>query len=75
MPATFEVDFFNNGVPIDVRFCSYNATLGAVSVLIPVPGMIATAQRSGVNNGVWVRTWDAFGNLDARSFHLTVTCP
>ena len=58
-----------------VTACTYVATLGnaTTTVLIP-PGSIGVASRSGNANGVLVETFDEFGGLADRPFHLAVIC-
>jgi hypothetical protein len=61
----------------DVRGCGYFATqgLGGSGPAIPEPGQIGTARRSGIDEGVFVVTRNAFaGDLTDRGFHLIVDC-
>ncbi len=68
--GAYEVVFNQN-----VAACTYVATLGnaTTTVLIP-PGSIGVASRSGNANGVLVETFDTFGDLTDRPFHLAVIC-
>ncbi len=69
--GTYEVIF-----PIDVRGCTYVATIGkTTSAGFARPGFISTAGREGEVNGVFLATLDTRGRLANRPFHLEVACP
>ena len=59
---------------VDVRNCTYSATLGDESASGPGTGQIAVTSASTNVNGVRVVTRDSAGALADRSFHLIVSC-
>jgi hypothetical protein len=69
--GSYEVIF-----PIDVRSCTYVATIGKTnSTGSAKPGMITTVGRNGEPNGVFLTTHDKRGGSAKRPFHLEVSCP
>ena len=59
---------------IDVRNCTYFATLGDESASGPGTGQIAVTSAASNVNGVRVVTRNSTGELADRSFHLIVSC-
>jgi hypothetical protein len=59
---------------VDVRNCTYFATLGDESASGPGTGQIAVTSTASNVNGVRVVTRDSAGTLADRSFHLIVSC-
>ena len=59
---------------VDVRNCSYFATLGDESAAGPGTGQIAVTSTASNVNGVRVVTRNSTGELADRSFHLIVSC-
>ncbi|MBQ0946283.1 hypothetical protein KAK07_23285 [Ideonella sp. 4Y16] len=75
-PSSYQVSFVDkDGLPVDVRGCTYNATLGTTSTGVNPPGVATTAQRTTATNAVFVRTFDMTASPVASSFHLQVACP
>lgn len=69
--GSYEVIF-----PIDVRSCTYVATIGKTnSSGSAKPGFITTVGRNGVPEGVFLTTHDKQGKGAKRPFHLEVACP
>jgi hypothetical protein len=58
----------------DVRFCSYDATLGSTGTEEPERGSIAVASTLNNADAVTVTTWDDNNVLDYKPFHLAVFC-
>ncbi len=59
---------------VDVRNCTYFATLGDESASGPGTGQIAVTSAASSVNGVRVVTRNSTGDLADRSFHLIVSC-
>ena len=59
---------------VDVRNCTYFATLGDESASGPGTGQIAVTSAAGNVNGVRVVTRNSTGDPVDRSFHLIVSC-
>jgi hypothetical protein len=59
---------------VDVRNCTYFATLGDESAAGPGTGQIAVTSAASNVNGVRVVTRNSTGDLADRSFHLIVSC-
>ena len=59
---------------VDVRNCTYFATLGDESASGPGTGQIAVTSAASNVNGVRVVTRNSTGELADRSFHLIVSC-
>jgi hypothetical protein len=59
---------------VDVRNCTYSATLGDESASGPGTGQIAVTSAATNANGVRVVTRNSTGELADRSFHLIVSC-
>jgi hypothetical protein len=59
---------------VDVRNCTYFATLGDESASAPGTGQIPVTSAAANVNGVRVVTRNSAGNPENRSFHLMVSC-
>ena len=60
---------------VDVRNCTYFATLGDESASAPGTGQISVTSAASNVNGVRVVTRNSAGDANVdRSFHLTVSC-
>ena len=71
-PGSYEVIFGSN----DLTSCSFYGVQGSSTFLGTVsPGFVTVVGRFSTNSGVFVQTFDTAGNVEARSFHLMVTCP
>jgi hypothetical protein len=66
---------YNVLFPRNVKPCAFTATQGTTSVGTAPDGTATTARLATSKKGVWVNTYNTAGNLEDRSFHLTVTCP